>query len=218
MLAAVAYRIATRRSALARLMVVPTAIVWLLFFPNAPYLVTDFVHLGQFHDNVPGWYDVMLIAWYAWTGLMLGVVSLRLMQEIVTRAAGSTAGWVLVAVVTALGSIGTYLGRFLRWNSWNVFQASSPSVRRATRAFVASMRRTGMGTHHPVRANPAVAASGQRSSDADRPRLESGLVGGGKGSHADGAGAWPLAARPGQSYARRQPSADPSLVLSVSCR
>ncbi len=122
-LAALAYRISTRRSALARLIVVPTAIVWLLFFPNAPYIVTDFVHLGQFHDPVPGWYDVMLIAWYAWTGLMLGVVSLRLMQEIVTRAAGSVAGWVLVTVVTALGSVGIYLGRFLGWNSWNVFQA-----------------------------------------------------------------------------------------------
>jgi uncharacterized membrane protein len=122
-LAALAYRIATRRSALARLIVLPTAIVWLLFFPNAPYIVTDFVHLGQFHDHVPGWYDVMLIAWFAWTGLMLGVVSLRLMQDIVTRVAGFVAGWVLVAVVTALGSVGIYFGRFLHWNSWNVFQA-----------------------------------------------------------------------------------------------
>ena len=118
-----AYRIATRRGALARLIVVPTAIVWLLFFPNAPYIVTDFVHLGQFHDRVPGWYDVMLITWYAWTGLMLGVASLRLMQEIVSRAAGRVAGWALVGLVTALGSIGIYLGRFLGWNSWNVFQA-----------------------------------------------------------------------------------------------
>ena len=122
-LAMVAYRIADRPSALARLIIVPTAIVWLLFFPNAPYIVTDFVHLGQFHDRAPGWYDVMLVAWYAWTGLMLGVASLRLMQEIVSRAAGSAAGWALVAAVTALGSVGIYLGRFLRWNSWDVFQA-----------------------------------------------------------------------------------------------
>jgi uncharacterized membrane protein len=122
-LAALAYRIADRRSALARIIVVSTAIVWLLFFPNAPYIVTDFVHLGEVHDNVPGWYDVMLIAWYAWTGLLLGVASLRLMQEIATRAAGNTAGWLLVVLATALGSVGIYLGRFLGWNSWDVFQA-----------------------------------------------------------------------------------------------
>lgn len=121
--AALAYRQAERRGVLARFLVVPTAIVWLLFFPNAPYIVTDFVHLGQFHDPVPAWYDVMLIAWYAWTGLLLGIVSLRLMQEIVTRAAGTVAGWGLVAIVTVLGSIGIYWGRFLGWNSWNVFQA-----------------------------------------------------------------------------------------------
>jgi uncharacterized membrane protein len=65
----------------------------------------------------------MLIAWFACAGLPLGIVSLRLMQEILTRAAGHVAGWVLVAVVTVLGSIGIYLVRFLGWNSWNVFQA-----------------------------------------------------------------------------------------------
>ena len=122
-LAALIYRIATRRRDLTRLIVVPAALVWLLFFPNAPYIVTDFVHLGQFHDNVPGWFDVMLVAWYAWTGLLLGVVSLRLMQEIVARAKGNTSGWLFVVLVTAAGSVGIYLGRFLRWNSWNLFRA-----------------------------------------------------------------------------------------------
>jgi len=122
-LAALIYRVATRRGDPARWIIVPAAIVWLLFFPNAPYIVTDFVHLGQFHDNVPGWFDVMLIAWYAWTGLLLAIVSLRLMQEIVARAWGSRVGWLFVVLVTAAGSLGIYLGRFLRFNSWNVFQA-----------------------------------------------------------------------------------------------
>jgi uncharacterized membrane protein len=122
-LAALAWRQAQRRGVLARILVVPTAIVWLLFFPNAPYIVTDFVHIGEFHDNAPIWFDVMLIAWYAWTGMLLGIFSLRLMQDIVSRAMGAVAGWALVAVVTVLGSIGIYLGRFLGWNSWNVFQA-----------------------------------------------------------------------------------------------
>jgi uncharacterized membrane protein len=122
-LSAVIYRVATRRGDLARWILVPVAIVWLLFFPNAPYIVTDLVHLGQYHDNVPAWYDVMLVAWFAWNGLLLGVVSLRLMQEIVAHARGSRVGWVFVVLVTAMGSIGIYVGRFLRFNSWNVFQA-----------------------------------------------------------------------------------------------
>ena len=123
LLAALIYRIATRRADLTRWILVPAALVWLLFFPNAPYIVTDLVHLGQYHDNVPGWYDVLLVAWFAWTGLLLGVVSLRLMQEIVARARGSRVGWLFVVLVTAAGSLGIYVGRFLRWNSWTVFQA-----------------------------------------------------------------------------------------------
>jgi uncharacterized membrane protein len=122
-LSALIYRAFTRRGDVTRWILVPGAIVWLLFFPNAPYIVTDLVHLGQYHDNVPGWYDVMLVAWFAWTGLLLGVVSLRLMQEIVEHARGSRVGWVFVILVTAAGSIGIYVGRFLRFNSWNVFQA-----------------------------------------------------------------------------------------------
>jgi len=122
-LAALIYRIATRRGDLTRWILVPAALVWLLFFPNAPYIVTDLVHLGQYHDNVPGWFDVMLVAWFAWTGLLLGVASLRLMQDLVARARGSRAGWVFVLLVTVAGSLGIYVGRFLRFNSWNVFQA-----------------------------------------------------------------------------------------------
>ena len=122
-MAALAWRQAGRRGILARALILPAAIVWLLFFPNAPYIVTDFVHIGEFHDNAPVWFDVMLIAWYAWTGMLLGIFSLRLMQDIVSRAMGTVAGWALVAVVTVLGSVGIYWGRFLGWNSWNVFQA-----------------------------------------------------------------------------------------------
>lgn len=122
-LAAAMYRIAARRGEHLRLILVPAALVWLLFFPNAPYIVTDLVHLGYFHDNVPGWFDAMLVAWYAWTGLLLGVVALRLMQELVARARGSKAGWLFVVLVTTAGSIGIYVGRFLRWNSWDLFRA-----------------------------------------------------------------------------------------------
>jgi uncharacterized membrane protein len=97
------------------------AFFWLIFFPNAPYILTDFQHLaGRWHE-LPVWYDVMMLIWFAFTGLLLGMVSLFLMQEIVQREFGRWLGWGFVLVVTALSSAGIYVGRFLRWNSWDIF-------------------------------------------------------------------------------------------------
>jgi uncharacterized membrane protein len=99
-----------------------TAFFWLIFFPNAPYILTDFQHLAGEWRGVPVWYDVMLLIWFAFTGLLLGMVSLFLMQEIIRRELGRWVGWAFVAVVTGLSSAGIYMGRFLRWNSWDILQ------------------------------------------------------------------------------------------------
>jgi uncharacterized membrane protein len=96
------------------------AIVWLVFFPNAPYILTDFQHLSTNANNAPLWYDVLMLIWFAWTGLLLGVVSLHFMQDIVTRSFGRTTGWGFAILVTILSSIGIFLGRFYRWNSWDI--------------------------------------------------------------------------------------------------
>lgn len=92
---------------------------WLLFFPNAPYIFTDVIHLlyGRFQHF---WVDLMLILLSAFTGLVLGFVSLYLMQSVVTRVYGRAASWFFVAAVAGLSSFGIYLGRFLRFNSWDV--------------------------------------------------------------------------------------------------
>jgi uncharacterized membrane protein len=97
------------------------ALLWLLFFPNAPYILTDLQHLSHPKPGVPVWFDVLLIVWFSWTGLLLGMVSLLLMQNIVRREFGRVAGWLFVFAVGALGSLGIYIGRFLRWNSWDMF-------------------------------------------------------------------------------------------------
>ena len=62
----------------------------------------------------------MLIALFAVTGLVLGFLSLYLMQSLVAARRGRVAGWVFVAMAAGLGSLGIYIGRFLRWNSWDV--------------------------------------------------------------------------------------------------
>ncbi len=117
--ASIAYAISWSRKLL--YFVVPVcALIWLVFFPNAPYILTDFQHLSTDPANAPVWYDVLMLIWFAWTGLFLGVVSLYLMQEIVTRTFGRISGWIFVLVVTVISSIGIFLGRFYRWNSWDV--------------------------------------------------------------------------------------------------
>jgi len=94
--------------------------LWLLFFPNSPYLVTDLIHIKQL-GNVPLWYDAIMIFSFALTGLFLGFLSLYLMQALVVRRFGESLSWLFVLSALALSSFGVYVGRFLRWNSWDVF-------------------------------------------------------------------------------------------------
>ncbi len=92
---------------------------WLLFFPNAPYIFTDLIHLTtRFYGHF--WVDLMLILLCALTGLVLGFMSLFLMQAVVARMLGRLASWLFIAGVAGLSSFGIYLGRFLRFNSWDV--------------------------------------------------------------------------------------------------
>ena len=80
------------------------AFLWLIFFPNAPYILTDFQHLAYDSNDLPVWYDVMMLIWFAFTGLLLGMVSLFLMQEIVRREFGRWVGWGFVAAVAGLSA------------------------------------------------------------------------------------------------------------------
>jgi uncharacterized membrane protein len=100
-------------------LLLPIGLLWLLFFPNAPYIVTDFLHLRE-RPPVPLWYDLGLLAAFAWSGFFLAVASLQVMQRLVRRIAGSAASWLFVVCTVGLSGIGVYLGRFERWNSWDI--------------------------------------------------------------------------------------------------
>lgn len=92
---------------------------WFLFFPNSPYIVTDFLHLAPRH-NVPLWYDLLLIFSFAWNGLILGFTSLWIVQGVIEQMAGRLLSWLVVLATLATSGFGIYLGRFLRWNSWDL--------------------------------------------------------------------------------------------------
>jgi uncharacterized membrane protein len=93
-------------------------VLWLLFFPNAPYMLTDFIHLGE-SESVPVWYDALMLSSFAWTALLLGFASLYLVQMVARRVVGLAWSWVVVTCALALASFGVYLGWFVRFNSWD---------------------------------------------------------------------------------------------------
>jgi len=127
--AAIAYASAVTRKPIMYIVIFGCAIAWLAFFPNAPYILTDFQHLAATDGNIPVWFDVILLIWFAWTGLLLGIVSLYLMQDIVNRWIHPAAGWLFAIVVIGLSSFGIYLGRFGRWNSWDLWQRPKEVMR-----------------------------------------------------------------------------------------
>lgn len=95
------------------------AAAWLLFFPNAPYIFTDLIHVSsRFYQHF--WIDLLMVLLCALTGLVLGFVSLYLMQSLVARIFGRLASWLFIAAIAGLSGVGIYLGRFLRFNSWDV--------------------------------------------------------------------------------------------------
>ena len=109
----------TARGPLRARLLVPVGAAWLLFFPNAPYILTDLFHLER-RAGVPLWYDLALILSCAWNGLMLAYASLADMQRLVAGRLGVGAGWAFATVALLLSSFGIYLGRYLRFNSWDV--------------------------------------------------------------------------------------------------
>lgn len=87
---------------------------WLLFFPNAPYILTDYIHLQSYSTLL----DFLLISIYALLGLVAGFYSLRVLQ-IDSR---TLQNGLSIPVLFFLTSIGVYLGRFIRWNSWDIIE------------------------------------------------------------------------------------------------
>lgn len=120
---------------------------WLLFLPNGPYIVTDLLHVGGiggppfWHEvdkigGAPLWYDAAMVAVFACVGLTLGLCSLFLIQSVLLETAGPRVAWACVLAAIGLASVGMYIGRFLRLNSWDVFSEPMALLSPA-RAFVA---------------------------------------------------------------------------------
>jgi uncharacterized membrane protein len=93
---------------------------WLLFFPNAPYILTDLFYL-RLRFTMPLWYDLLLILTFAWTGLLFGFLSLWDIENILRPRIRPALVTAISTLFLFLGSFGIYIGRYLRRNSWEIF-------------------------------------------------------------------------------------------------
>ena len=93
--------------------------IWLLFIPNSFYIVTDLFHL-TYISSAPKWFDVLMIFSFAWNGILCGVISIRRVEIIISVIRKKYFSVLVVFVVMWLSAFGVYIGRFLRFNSWDI--------------------------------------------------------------------------------------------------
>jgi len=115
-------------------------ILWLLFYPNSTYIITDFIHLSSneyhiinpnyfpysnesrfiFNDNINIWFDFVNIGIGVWIGYVVGFISLYIIQHSLIKKYNSIITWISVSIVHLLTGFAIYIGRFNRWNSWDI--------------------------------------------------------------------------------------------------
>ncbi|MFC4740732.1 DUF1361 domain-containing protein [Flavobacterium ponti] len=96
-------------------------LIWLLFLPNSFYIITDFVHLSL-SNSYTFWYDLLLISSYASLGFLLGIISLKDIEELLSHKLNTSISSFLIFSISILSGFGIYLGRILRYNSWDILK------------------------------------------------------------------------------------------------
>jgi len=99
----------------------PLLLCWLLLLPNAPYIITDFIHLRK-ESGVPVWFDVLLLISFSACGILFGLASMKNVYNMLMIKFGGRVADISMGIVCLLSGFGMYLGRFLRYNSWDVLQ------------------------------------------------------------------------------------------------
>jgi uncharacterized membrane protein len=103
-----------------RLTVLPFIGLWLLFFPNAPYIITDIIHLHP-DKSLNYWYNLLIVMSCTWNALVMGLLSLNDIQNVISEKFNKWIAWIVIVTSVFLGAFGIYIGRILRWNSWDLF-------------------------------------------------------------------------------------------------
>ena len=104
-----------------KLSLIACSVIWLLFLPNAPYIFTDFIHL-RISPNHLLWIDLIVITSFALTGFAFYFLSIIGMLKTFSRFLKNQHHTYILWILYLLSSFGVYLGRFLRYNSWEILQ------------------------------------------------------------------------------------------------
>lgn len=100
------------------------SIAWLFFLPNTWYVLTDFIHVYP-TGEISELYDFVMIATLALTGFMLGFTSLYLVHKEIAKRVDKAKTWALIEAIVILSSFAIYMGRVLRWSSWDLVTNTS---------------------------------------------------------------------------------------------
>ncbi|HEV3250797.1 MAG TPA: DUF1361 domain-containing protein [Puia sp.] len=97
-------------------------LLWLVWIPNSFYILTDLFHLRDSPADrvIPLWFDLVLILSFSWNGCMLGILSVRQMEKVLLRYVTGVHTLFFLFPVMWLNAWGIYIGRYLRFNSWDV--------------------------------------------------------------------------------------------------
>lgn len=95
-------------------------VLWILFFPNSPYILTDLFHLHKPGD-MPLWFDLIMILSFATTALVFGLWSLHALETALRNTYKSWQVEIFIVCMLFASGFGVYLGRYLRFNSWDLF-------------------------------------------------------------------------------------------------
>lgn len=94
-------------------------VLWLAFLPNSFYLITDFIHI-QTSTKASLLIDIVMLLSYSIAGLALGYASVYMIHKELKKYIPKPGPDGIIAVVFLLNSFAIYLGRYLRWNSWDI--------------------------------------------------------------------------------------------------
>lgn len=103
----------------AKLKVLTFSAVWLAFIPNSFYIITDLVHLARSNGHI-FWLDLIIVSSHALIGFAFGLMSLLHFEKIAKQFTSVKNANFLIPTICFLCGIGIYIGRILRYNSWDI--------------------------------------------------------------------------------------------------